>query len=90
MDPQLDISKLTDADKQELQQHLANETQKASIQQNVHALNDTCFKKCIVGKSITSGTLDRSEEACAANCVERWMDMQMGVLQKLGSMRGGH
>ncbi|KAJ5364683.1 Mitochondrial import inner membrane translocase subunit TIM8 [Penicillium cataractarum] len=88
MDPSLDLSKLTDADKADLQQQLANEQQKATIQQTVHSLNETCFKKCMAGKTFTSGTLDRSEESCAANCVDRWMDSQMLILQKLGSMRG--
>jgi import inner membrane translocase subunit TIM8 len=54
----------------------------------VHSLNETCFKKCTTSKSFTSATLDRSEETCAANCVDRWMDSQMLILQKLGSMRG--
>ena len=34
MDPSLDLSKLTDADKADLQQQLANEQQKATIQQS--------------------------------------------------------
>ncbi|EPS27363.1 Mitochondrial import inner membrane translocase subunit TIM8 [Penicillium oxalicum] len=87
MDPSLDISKLSDADKADLQQQLANEQQKATIQQTVHSLNEVCFKKCTTSKSFSSGTLDRSEEACAANCVDRWMDSQLLILQKLGSMR---
>jgi hypothetical protein len=34
MDPSLDLSKLSDADKADLQQQLANEQQKATIQQS--------------------------------------------------------
>jgi hypothetical protein len=34
MDPSLDLSKLTEADKADLQQQLANEQQKATIQQS--------------------------------------------------------
>ena len=60
----------------------------STVSAAVHSLNETCFKKCMTGKSITSGTLDRSEESCASNCVDRWMDSQMLILQKLGSMRG--
>ncbi|KAJ5693348.1 hypothetical protein N7462_002771 [Penicillium macrosclerotiorum] len=90
MDPQIDLSKLSESDKKELQQVLNNEAQKSNIQQAVHSLNDVCFKKCIAGKSITSGSLDRSEEACAQNCVERWMDTQMSILQHLGTLRGNH
>ncbi|KAJ5231986.1 hypothetical protein N7468_004942 [Penicillium chermesinum] len=83
---QADVSKLNDADKKELQQVLVAESQKANIQQAVHNLNEICFKKCVTGK-ITSGALDRSEETCAQNCVERWVDSQMSVLKQLGSMR---
>ena len=39
MDPSLDISKLSDADKADLQQQLANEQQKATIQQSKLCLN---------------------------------------------------
>jgi len=49
-----------------------------------------CFTKCIRGKPITSGTLDRTEEACAQNCVERWFDTQMSILKHLDVLRGGH
>jgi import inner membrane translocase subunit TIM8 len=92
MDPQtqVDISSLSDADKKELNAVLTNEAQKSNIQQAVHTLNDVCFTKCIRGKPITSGTLDRAEEACAQNCVERWFDTQMSILKHLDVLRGGH
>jgi hypothetical protein len=53
----------------------------------VHHLNEVCWQKCITSK-ITSGTLDKSEEACAQNCVDRWMDTSLSILQKLENMRG--
>ncbi|GAB1212044.1 hypothetical protein ATERTT37_001171 [Aspergillus terreus] len=87
MDQQLDVSKLSDADKKELNQFLTNEAQKSTIQQNVHHLADVCWKKCITG-SVSSGRLSGSEEACAQNCVERWMDTNIAVLKHLESMRG--
>ncbi|BCR83819.1 Tim10/DDP family zinc finger protein [Aspergillus chevalieri] len=89
MDPtaQLDLSKLSDADKKELNQFLTNEAQKSNIQQTVHHLADVCWKKCITGK-VSSGRLDRTEEACAQNCVERWMDTNLSVLKHLESLRG--
>ncbi|BDD61958.1 Mitochondrial import inner membrane translocase subunit tim8 [Monascus purpureus] len=85
--PQIDISKLSDADKRELNQFLENEAQKTNIQQTVHHLADVCWKKCITGK-ITSGRLDRTEESCAQNCVERWMDTNLSVLKHLEALRG--
>ncbi|OJJ48777.1 hypothetical protein ASPZODRAFT_129081 [Penicilliopsis zonata CBS 506.65] len=84
---QVDISKLSDADKKELNQILTNEAQKSSIQQTVHHLADVCWKKCVTGK-ITAGRLDKSEESCAQNCVERWMDTNLAVLKHLETLRG--
>ncbi|RMJ25097.1 hypothetical protein PHISP_04038 [Aspergillus sp. HF37] len=90
MDPsaqQLDPSKLTETDKKELNQFISNEAQKSTIQQSVHHLADNCWKKCINGK-ISAGRLESSEETCAANCVERWMDTNMSVLKHLEVLRG--
>ncbi|KAF9883506.1 Mitochondrial import inner membrane translocase subunit tim8 [Aspergillus nanangensis] len=103
MDQQLDVSKLSEADKKELNQFLTNEAQKSAIQQidgiailfreifslpgDVHHLADVCWKKCVTG-SISSGRLNSSEEACAQNCVERWMDTNVSVLKHLETLRG--
>ncbi|KAF1346820.1 Tim10/DDP family zinc finger-domain-containing protein [Delphinella strobiligena] len=82
----VDLSKLSDKDKQELQQFVVNESQKARIQQSIHSLTDTCFRKCITSK-ISSGKLDRYEEPCMQNCVDRFMDANMTVLRHLEQMR---
>ncbi|KAJ9300308.1 hypothetical protein DTO271G3_2425 [Paecilomyces variotii] len=84
---QIDISKLSASDRKELNQFLTNEAQKSNIQQTVHHLADVCWKKCMTGK-ISSGRLDRTEEACANNCVERWMDANLAVLKHLETLRG--
>ncbi|CAG8977981.1 hypothetical protein HYALB_00001863 [Hymenoscyphus albidus] len=86
LDSNLDLSKLTDRDKQELQQFLANEGQKARIQQTVHSLTDVCWKKCVTG-TIRSNKLDSSEASCAANCVDRFMDANFTVIKHLERMR---
>ncbi|CAD0087384.1 unnamed protein product [Aureobasidium vineae] len=106
----IDISKMSDAEKQDLQQFVVNESQKARIQQctfmallllpfsplhaitntmnptAIHSLTDTCFRKCITGK-ISSGKLDRSEEPCMQNCVDRFMDANLVVIKNLEQMR---
>ncbi|KAK3064446.1 hypothetical protein LTS18_007112 [Coniosporium uncinatum] len=81
------INKLSDKDKQELQQFIMQESQKATIQNSIHSLTDLCFKKCITSK-ISAGKLDRSEEPCMQNCVDRFMDANNIVLKNLESMRG--
>ncbi|KAI5288122.1 Mitochondrial import inner membrane translocase subunit tim8 [Ascosphaera aggregata] len=89
MDARLEIdpSKLNAADKEEVTQFIANEAQKTNIQTNVHNLTDVCWKKCVQSK-LGSGRLDKSEEACAANCVNRWMDANLAVLKHLEKLRG--
>ncbi|KAI5246493.1 hypothetical protein E4T42_02271 [Aureobasidium subglaciale] len=82
----IDLSKMSDAEKQDLQQFVVNESQKARIQQSIHSLTDTCFRKCITGK-ISSGKLDRSEEPCMQNCVDRFMDANLVVIKNLEQMR---
>jgi import inner membrane translocase subunit TIM8 len=52
----------------------------------VHQLNDVCWKKCVTTK-ISSNTLSKAEETCAQNCVDRWMDAQIGILKHLEEMR---
>ncbi|KEQ89696.1 hypothetical protein D6D19_05639 [Aureobasidium pullulans] len=82
----IDVSKMSDAEKQDLQQFVVNETQKARIQQSIHSLTDVCFRKCITGK-ISAGKLDRSEEPCMQNCVDRFMDANLVVIKNLEQMR---
>lgn len=86
LDQNLDLSKLTPKDKAELQQFILNESQKARIQQSVHTLTDTCWKKCVTG-TIRSGKLDKNEETCTANCVERFFDANLTIIKHLENMR---
>ncbi|KAK4540953.1 hypothetical protein LTR36_008461 [Oleoguttula mirabilis] len=80
------LKNLSQKDKQELNQFIQNEGQKAQIQATVHSLTDTCFRKCITSK-ISSGKLDRSEEPCMQNCVDRYMDANLTVIRHLEQMR---
>ncbi|KAF4549394.1 Mitochondrial import inner membrane translocase subunit tim8-like protein [Elsinoe fawcettii] len=83
----LDPSKLSNAEKQDLQQFAVSESQKARLQSSIHNLTDTCFKKCITSK-ITQGQLDKYEQPCMQNCVDRFMDANLTVLRHLETMRG--
>ncbi|KAG0648473.1 import inner membrane translocase subunit TIM8 [Hyphodiscus hymeniophilus] len=116
LDQNVDLSKLSSKDKQELQQFIVNESQKARIQQcqfslpvpaqtllalssgsspqpgtkkmvgAVHNLTDICWKKCVTG-SIRSGKLDKGEESCTQNCVDRFLDANFTVIKHLDAMR---
>ncbi|KAG9249199.1 Tim10/DDP family zinc finger-domain-containing protein [Calycina marina] len=83
----VDLSKLSANDKAELQQFIVNESQKARIQQSVHSLTDICWKKCITG-GITGGKLDKNENSCTMNCVDRFLDANFTVIKHLDSLRG--
>ncbi|EMC96963.1 hypothetical protein BAUCODRAFT_68970 [Baudoinia panamericana UAMH 10762] len=80
------VAGLNDRDKQELQQFVQSESQKAQIQSAIHSLTDMCFKKCVTGR-VASGKLDRYEEPCMQNCVDRYMDANMLVLRHLDQLR---
>ncbi|KUL83405.1 hypothetical protein ZTR_10872 [Talaromyces verruculosus] len=83
---QFDISKLSASDRNELNQFLQNETQKSNIQQTVHHLTEICFKKCITAR-ITQNKLAATEESCAQNCVNRWMDANLAIVKHLENLR---
>ncbi|EZF22488.1 hypothetical protein H112_04688 [Trichophyton rubrum D6] len=84
---QIDPSKLSPADKQDLQQILSNEQQKIQVHQTVHHLTNVCWTKCIQGK-VSRNTLEKNELSCAQNCVNRWMDANLAVISHLESLRG--
>ncbi|KAF2680174.1 hypothetical protein K458DRAFT_312599 [Lentithecium fluviatile CBS 122367] len=83
----LDLNKLSDRDKHELQQFVVNESQKARIQSSIHSLTDTCFRKCIPGGTIKKGQLDKYEEPCVRQCVDRFLDANLVVLKELERLR---
>lgn len=53
-----------------------------------HDLTETCFKKCVTG-SFKNGQLDKGEQACLTNCVDRFMDVSVLAVKHLQSMRQG-
>ncbi|KAH7308223.1 Tim10/DDP family zinc finger protein [Stachybotrys elegans] len=77
-----DIERLTDKDKVELRQFLANEEQRAQIQAQTHHVTQLCWKKCVTGP-IKQGTLDRSEESCMSNCVDRFFDLSLFTMKHI-------
>ncbi|KAG5969040.1 Mitochondrial import inner membrane translocase subunit tim8 [Claviceps cyperi] len=82
----LDLEKLNDKDKAELRQFLANEQQRSQIQSQTHSLTQTCWKKCVTG-AIKNSKLDRTEEGCLANCVDRFLDLNFLTMKHLQNMR---
>ncbi|WFD02765.1 Mitochondrial import inner membrane translocase subunit tim8 [Malassezia obtusa] len=77
---------LSDADQKELNSFLDAEQSKARIQSTVHAFTERCWDQCV--KSSISTSFGRGEEACLANCVERFLDTSLFIVKKLESQRG--
>ncbi|KAK7737048.1 Mitochondrial import inner membrane translocase subunit tim8 [Cytospora paraplurivora] len=85
---QADLNSLTEKDKQELRQFIQNEQQRTRIHAQSHDLTEMCFKKCVTS-AIKSNRLEKNEEPCLANCVDRFMDVSMSSVKHLQSMRQG-
>lgn len=60
--------------------------EQALILPAVHNLTDVCWRKCITG-NIRSGKLEKNEDSCMQNCVERFMDANFTVIKHLETMR---
>ena len=54
----------------------------------IHSLTDTCFRKCIPAGTVKAGKLDKYEEPCMRQCVDRFLDANMVVLRELERLRG--
>ncbi|KAH8879404.1 cora-domain-containing protein [Thozetella sp. PMI_491] len=83
---QADLDRLNDKDRTELRQFLANNEQRARIQSQSHVLTDICWKKCVTG-GIKGSSLDKSEQGCLANCVDRFFDVNLLTMKHLANMR---
>lgn len=53
----------------------------------IHSLTDTCFRKCIPAGTIKNGKLDKYEEPCMRQCVDRFLDANIVVLRELERLR---
>jgi Tim10/DDP family zinc finger. len=51
-----------------------------------HELTAICWKKCITS-TIKSGQLDKNEQICLSNCVDRFMDANLATIKHLRNMR---
>ncbi|KAJ3557439.1 hypothetical protein NP233_g11741 [Leucocoprinus birnbaumii] len=77
--------KLDPATQQELARFIEQEQENAKIQSSIHQLTSTCWDKCITGTPGTS--FSRSEESCLVNCVERFMDTSLYLVNQIHNKR---
>ncbi len=68
-------------DNPELRRQFMVESQKAKMMENLHKLTDICWEQCI---SKVSHKPDSKAEQCAANCVDRFLEANVFMVNKLG------
>jgi len=78
----------------DMQQFIQAETAKSQVQNLIHDLNEKCWDTCVDGKP--GNKLDGRTESCIKNCVERFIDTNLLILERferkageLGSSGGG-
>jgi len=72
----------------QLAQFLKEEQRKERVQQTVHQLTSVCWDKCITGS--VSTRFARGEEACLINCVGRFLDTSLHIVNRLDAERRSH
>lgn len=77
------LQNLDETSRKEIMQFVESENSKSKVQMSIHSFTDMCFKKCNTNKPITSGTLDTQEENCLTNCLNRFLDTNIKVVQAL-------
>lgn len=63
-----------------MQAFIAEENQKAAVQQIIAKLTETCWDKCM-GKPGTK--LSNWESDCLSNCAERFLDTSIFIVEKM-------
>lgn len=81
------MQSLDDDSRKEILQFIESENSKSKVQMSIHNFTDMCFKKCNNNKAIVSNTLDRSEEQCLSNCLNRFLDTNIKVVQALQNQK---
>ncbi|KAK0553518.1 Mitochondrial import inner membrane translocase subunit tim8 [Tilletia horrida] len=79
------IAKLSEADQRELQTFLEGEAARSRVQGTIHDLTDMCWDKC-KGSSSISSDFNRGEAACISNCVERFLDTSLHIVNQINQM----
>ncbi|CCE78560.1 Piso0_001186 [Millerozyma farinosa CBS 7064] len=77
------LQNLDDTSRKEILQFVESENSKSKVQLSIHNFTDMCFKKCNKNKPITTGNVDANEEACLTNCINRFLDTNIKVVQVL-------
>lgn len=77
------LQNLDDGSRKEILEFIESENSKSKVQMSIHNFTDMCFKKCNENRPITSNALDKTEEQCLSNCLNRFLDTNIRVVQAL-------
>ncbi|KAF9583994.1 Mitochondrial import inner membrane translocase subunit tim8 [Lunasporangiospora selenospora] len=83
--PAMSSANFDEAAQRELSKFLEAEQAKARLQQSIHTFCDLAFDKCVTK---IGNKLDRSEEACLANTVDRFLDTSLFIVRRLEETKG--
>ena len=81
--PQAALENLDDGSRKEILKFLESENSKSKVQMSIHNITNMRFKQCNEDRPIASGSLDYSEEQCLTNCLNRYLDTNIKVVQSL-------
>ncbi|GJE85981.1 Tim10/DDP family zinc finger-domain-containing protein [Phanerochaete sordida] len=76
---------LDDATKKELQTFMENEQAQQRLNASIHSFTSMCWDKCIT--ATPGNSFSRSESSCLANCVERFLDTSLYIVNRIEHQR---
>ncbi|ONH67603.1 Mitochondrial import inner membrane translocase subunit TIM8 [Cyberlindnera fabianii] len=83
---QQDLASLDEGSRKEILQFIEAENSKSKVQTSIHQFTDMCFKKCVT--QVGNGQVSAQEESCLSNCINRFLDTNIRVVQGLQAAQG--
>lgn len=77
------LQQLDDPARQQVLSFIQQESAKAKIQTSVTQFTNMCFRKCVNDEK----SLSAEEETCMGDCLNRFLDTNIKVVQILQSMQ---
>ncbi|KAK7694490.1 hypothetical protein QCA50_001676 [Cerrena zonata] len=71
--------------RKELETFMDNERAQARVHSSIHQMTSMCWDKCVTGTPSTS--FSRSESSCLANCVDRFLDTSLFLVNQVERQR---
>lgn len=75
-----------EATRKELQTFVENEQAQQRLNASIHNFTSMCWDKCVTGTP--GNSFSRSESSCLANCVERFLDTSLFMVNRIEQQRG--